>query len=180
MRGVMYQIVLMIILVIVETPERIDGRGYRPCKDMRLIQLLDVSLSNTLLIFVAVENRRPVLRADIGALAVELGGVMHHRKCNLQNLAVGNGSRVEGDFHGLRVAGGPGTYGVVLRSRSFAARVTRHYFLHAPHMFEYALHTPKTASGQHRSLRRPRRLWIIDGRGRDDHRRLRAEQGRVP
>src|SRR5450755_1570934 len=100
----MNQIILVIVLRRIKSSERLYASSYWPRKRVRLFQLADIGLCNTLLALIGVENCRTILRADIRPLTVNLGGIVHHRKCDLQNLAVGNGGRNEGYLYRFRVA----------------------------------------------------------------------------
>src|SRR4029077_17696477 len=69
------------------------------------IELSDVGFGDFSLLVVCVKNGRAVLRARVGSLPIELGGVVADGKENHQNLAVGNLRRIEDDFDGFGMAG---------------------------------------------------------------------------
>jgi len=52
---------------------------------MGVIQLADVRLRDVFLRFVGIEDGGSILATHVGPLAVELGGIVHHRKaiCNI-------------------------------------------------------------------------------------------------
>ena len=82
------QVVLVIVLGHVERP--VPGSivvAMSPAVDPRGVELGDVGLSDLGLGGVLREDGRAVLRAGVGTLAVELGGVVGDREEDLQQLA---------------------------------------------------------------------------------------------
>src|SRR2546430_16157975 len=66
----MGQIVLVISLGFVEGLKRSNLGNNGPRKNFSPIQLIDVCLRNTPLLFVCVENRRAILSPSVGSLAI--------------------------------------------------------------------------------------------------------------
>ena len=81
-------VVLMISLGLIIRVESGDLRDDRPPEDFGLIELLNVGFGDALLLVAGVENCRAVLRARIGALPVQLGGVMRDGEKDFEELAV--------------------------------------------------------------------------------------------
>src|SRR5207247_692599 len=92
------------------------------------LELLDHLRGDRPLLGAVVEDRRAVLRARIGPLAVERGGVVE-REEHLEQLAVGDDCGIEGDLHDLRVPRRAGAHRFVARMGHVPARVARR---HAP------------------------------------------------
>ena len=65
-------------------------RHDRSTENLRLIQLIDICLSNPLLIGAVEKDCRAVLRPDIRPLPIQLGRVVGDREKDLQNLSVRN------------------------------------------------------------------------------------------
>ena len=68
----------MIVFAVVERLQRRDLGHDLLGKYVRRIQLRDVSRRNLLLLRAGVEDHRPVGRAHVGSLTVQLRGIMHH------------------------------------------------------------------------------------------------------
>src|ERR1035438_9107390 len=66
----------------------------------------DVGLGGLFLVLVGVEDDGAVLSADVGALAIFLGGVVGDGEKDLQKLAIGDLGRIVGDLDGFGVTGG--------------------------------------------------------------------------
>ena len=86
--GIPCQEVLMVILGRVEGPIGLDLRDDRRVEDACLIELSDIALGDPRLLRIRREDRRSILGADIGPLAIELGRIMGDREINLQDAAV--------------------------------------------------------------------------------------------
>src|SRR5229473_1289679 len=67
---VMGQVVLMIAFSFVKRFERSDLSNDGSSEDFSFVQLIDVSLSNALLLFVGIEDSGAILRTGVGPLAV--------------------------------------------------------------------------------------------------------------
>ena len=103
----LHGVVLMIRLGLVETIERGDLRHDWRVKSLRLVQLLDVRLCDSLLIFVRIKNRRAILRAGIWALPIQFRRIVRDGEEHLEQLAVRNLRRVVSDFDRLGMSGLP-------------------------------------------------------------------------
>src|SRR4030095_9692740 len=71
------QIVLVIVFRRIERVELVDLGRDPLLVALRRMELGDVGLRHFFLLVIGEEDRRAILRADIGALAVELGGGVH-------------------------------------------------------------------------------------------------------
>ena len=74
-------------------------------EDPGTVQLGDVARSHPPLLGVGGEDRRAVLAAHVGPLAIQLRGVVGHREEHLQQLAVAHPGGVVGDADAFGVAG---------------------------------------------------------------------------
>src|SRR5579875_4159520 len=141
--------ILMIGLGRIKGAIRLDGGDDLRAVNMRGIELRDIGLGDARLLVAGREDRRAILRADIGTLLVELGRIMGDRKIYLQNLAVANAPRIKGDLHRFGMAGLAGADGLVFRRRFIAAGIARNRADDAGDMLEDALHAPEAAAGEH-------------------------------
>ena len=82
----MFDIILLVILGFIEGFERADLGDDWPRENFGLIELSNVGLCNSLLLFVAVKNGRAILSAGVGTLPIELGGIVGHRKKDFEQL----------------------------------------------------------------------------------------------
>src|SRR5256886_8450293 len=78
--GVAGEIVLVILLRGMEVLERRHMGDDRTREDVGLVQLIDIGLCGLFLGRARVEDRRTVLAPLVGALAVQLGRIVRHRK----------------------------------------------------------------------------------------------------
>src|SRR5580704_9454770 len=141
--GVALQVVLVLRLGL---PER-AGRRYlgdhlaRP--QAGGVDVGDRVLGGLLLRVAEVEDGRPVAGPDVVALPVHGGRVVDLEE-ELQQVAVGDPVRVEGDLDRLGVA----AVVAVRRVRYVAARVADPGREHAGELADEILHAPETAAGQ--------------------------------
>src|SRR4030095_6803536 len=162
------QIVLVIVFRRIERVELVDLGRDRLFVDLRRIELGDVGLCHLFLLVIGGKDCRAILRADIGALAVELGRVVHDGEEDLQNLAVGNLLRVVFDLDRFGVTGPAARHQIVVGGLLAAAGVAGDGVDYAGGVLEHALHAPEAAAGEHGGLDAVSVLGI-DGRGGDDH-----------
>ena len=88
----------------------------------------------------------------IGSLAVELGGIVRHRKEDAQQLAVGDLGGIVDYFDRLGMAGGLGGHLIVGGGRSGAAGISCGGLEHAFDPLKNRLRAPEAAAGKHRGL----------------------------
>src|ERR1700691_4714447 len=93
---------------------------------MRLVELRDIGFGDAGLLGAGREDGRAVLRPSVRPLAVELGGVVHDRKEDLQDTAIADAVRVEGDLHRLGMPGRAGADRLVLGRVLAAAGIARY------------------------------------------------------
>src|SRR5271154_4447424 len=93
------------------------------------------------------EDRRPVLAAEVEALAVAGGGVVDLPEC-LEQLRVADLGRVEPHLDRLGVAGAVPAYPLVGGVRDVAAGVARSSLQHPVDLAEGRLHTPEASRGE--------------------------------
>src|SRR5258708_1297488 len=74
-------------------------------KCMGGVKLRDIGLGKAALVVIFVEDGRTVGRANVGTLAIELGGVVSNREKDAQKLAVGDDGGVVDHLDGFGVAG---------------------------------------------------------------------------
>jgi hypothetical protein len=106
-----------------------EGAGVRDLGDHRMLPLaglvdpvLDL-LGDLALLGRGDEDGRAVLGADVVALAVQGGGVVHAEEPLLQQVGVGQPARVEQDLHRLGVPGVAVVHVLVARVREVATGV---------------------------------------------------------
>ena len=134
----------------IEAFQRNHLRDNRALEDMRLVQFFDVLLGDLFLLFIDVENRRTILRANVVVLAVQRSRVVSHREVDLEQLAVSDPGRIVRNPERLRVTGVALLDPFVVRRLRRAAGVSSFGVDHAFHMFEDSLHAPEAAAGEHR------------------------------
>src|SRR5690606_15474906 len=113
----------------------------------RLIELLDVSLSDLLLLLILVEDGAAVLRPDIGALAVERGGVVGAKE-DFEDFFVRRLAWVVVDLNRLGMTGLAGEHHLVVRVGHLPAGIARNHIFDADHAFKDRFGAPKAASGK--------------------------------
>jgi hypothetical protein len=74
--------------------ERFDLCGNRLLPISSLIQLRDIGAGCISLGCIIRENSRAILRASVGPLAIQLRGIMRHRKEYVQQIIIANARRV--------------------------------------------------------------------------------------
>jgi hypothetical protein len=134
------------------------------------IELGDVALDRLLLRCIDIEDRRPVLRADVGLLPVELRRIVGDREVHLQQRRVADLLRVVGDLHRFGMAGHAGADQLVASRFLRAAGVAGHRLDHAFDALEDALHAPEAAAGEHRRLHAAGAAGLVDRSRRDPDR----------
>jgi len=112
------------------------------------LDVADDFFSHLLLRVVGVVDAAAVLRADIVALAVERGRVVHHEE-DLEDFAQADLRRVEFELHHLGVAGAAGADLFVGRLDGLAVAITRLHVEHALHPVEHRLGAPEAAATEH-------------------------------
>src|SRR5579885_2639156 len=95
-------VILVVVLCRIERREGLERGDNRTGKDLGLCQLPDFGLRSASFGFIGVEDRRPILRADIVVLTIELGRVMGVKK-DVEQPIVRDLSRVVPDADGLGV-----------------------------------------------------------------------------
>lgn len=145
-RGGLLVIVLMILL---GWPEFI-GRDYLSSHIITFLPKLIGQLhSNLLLVFVRIENRRTILRADVRALTIDLGEIVGLKE-QLYQLLITCFRRVEDDLDGLCVAGPAGANLLIRWMSHVAASITDHSGYYAGCVFKMILSAPETAGCEER------------------------------
>ena len=81
-------VILMIGLCRIKHLERLNSSHNTPLENCRLVELIDISLGDALLLRAGEENNRTILRPCIGTLTIQLSRIMRGRKENLQKLSV--------------------------------------------------------------------------------------------
>src|SRR5580765_3859974 len=93
------------------------------------------------------ENRRAVLRTEIGALAVDLCRVVHVPE-GVEESLVADLRRVEGDLYDLRVAGLIGAHILVRRVLRVAVAIADCGVNYSGDHAEFHFHAPKATGGK--------------------------------
>src|SRR6476661_9376231 len=113
-----------------------------------LAQLPHDGLGLALLLVVAVVDPAAVLRADVVALAVQRGGVVHDEE-DLQDLPRADLRRVVGELHHLVVAGAAGAHLLVAGVVERAVGIARLDVGHSAHVHVDGFGAPEAAATQH-------------------------------
>ena len=74
--GVSRRVILVIVLGDVEGFERFEGCRDRITKDTSFVQLSNVSIRDSLLFFIGVEDRGPILTPEVVSLPIQLGRIV--------------------------------------------------------------------------------------------------------
>src|SRR5437870_3648848 len=138
---------LVIVLGHVEWPGGDDLGDDGVIEDLVLREGGDHILGDRLLGRRVVEDRRPVLGADVMALAVERGGVVDGEE-DFEEVPVGDDAGIERDLHRLGVARAARADRLVGRIRGLPADVAGLDRLDAFHPVIDRLQTPEAPSGQ--------------------------------
>src|SRR4051795_13158793 len=151
--GVLLQILLVVGLGEVEGPGGRDLGGdlAHPGRGQTLLVGVARGLGRRALLVAGVVDRRPVLRADVVALAHALGRVVALPE-EPEHLLVAGEKRVEDDEDGLGVAGATRADLLVGRVRRRAARVADGRRVHARGLPEDPLGAPEAAHAELRAL----------------------------
>src|ERR1700740_808988 len=154
------RIILVIGLGRIETFERNDLGYDRAGKYLRLIELRDVGLRDPLLFIIRIKDRRSVLSTFIGALTVQLRGIVRNREEYAQQFAVSDLRGIVDDLHGFGVAGVAGAHKLIFGGLSLSAGVAGCRGNHSPDVLKHGLHAPEASTGKHgRLLTRVGRTW---------------------
>ncbi len=122
-------------------------------ESLGLIELIDIGLCDALLLVAGGENRAAVLRAGIGALAIDFGGIVRDGEVDFEELAVSDLRGIVGNLDGFSVASAAAAHGFVLRCALFAARITGDYSSDAFNIFEDGIDAPEAAAGENCGFR---------------------------
>ena len=104
----------MVLLGGIERRERLELRHDRLIPQLLRLKLGDHALCRGLLLGTVIEDRRAILRADVGALAVE-GGRVVDREEDVEQVFERDDLGIERDLYDLGVAGGSGADVLVRR-----------------------------------------------------------------
>ena len=140
---------------------------------MCLVEFGDIDLGGALLGVARGENLGAVLGALIGVLPVQLCRVVRYRKIDLQQAAVGDLLRIEGNLDRFGVPRAARADLLIARGGRRAARISRNRARHAQGMLKHRLNAPETAAGKNRSFScAPRDIRHVDARRADRRGRL--------
>src|ERR1700682_2892982 len=149
-RGMLRQIVLVVVLRRVERVERSDFGNNWPRERFGLLQLCDIGFRHALLFRIGVKNRRAILRSDVGALAVKLCRIMRDGEEYPQQLTVGDLRRIVDYLHRLGVPSRTGADELIARGLGRAAGIPRRGAGHSPDVLENRVHSREASAGEHR------------------------------
>ncbi len=150
----------------VETLARLDPGDDRLAEDACLVQLVDIGLGNARLFRRGREDRRAVLGAAIGSLAVQLGRIVGDGKIDLQQMTEADLVRIEHHLDRLGMARRTAADGLVFRRVLRTAGIAGDRADHTVDMLKDALHAPEATAGK-RDRFRSRARRLIDGGLRD-------------
>ena len=162
------RIVLVIILRRIERLQRHHLGHDRLGKHFGFVELRDVRFRDLLLLVVAVENHRAILRAIVRPLPVQLRGIVGHREKHPQQFSIGDLRRIVCNLHRFGVAGFAGADDFIFRGLGLAARISRSRAGYTFYVLEDRLDAPETSARDHRGLFAGlRSLSGVDGRTRN-------------
>src|SRR5690606_16275929 len=127
--------------------------GHDAVPDTRALELGDRLLGDALLVGRRVEDRRPVLCADVGALTVE-GRRVVDREEDVEQIAIGDYGGIELYADDRPVAGAAAANLVVRRLLDVPARVAGFDGVNAAQVVEHGLQAPEAAAGENGGLTR--------------------------
>ena len=108
--------------------------------------MIDVGLSNALLLFVGIEDRGSILCAIVRPLPVKLGRIVHGEE-DLEKLTIGDLRGIVDDLDGFGVSGRAGTHDVVVGRGLSASGISGHGAFHSFDVIENGFNAPKAAAG---------------------------------
>lgn len=149
--GVLTRVILMVWLGWVERGQGFKGSDNGPGEDFTLVELCDVRLGDVFLLIVGVENSRTVLRADIGALAIELCRVMSHGEKDFKQFPEADDLGIVGDLNGFGVLGFSGADGLVVGVVLVSPCVSGNDIRDPGNLFKDGFGAPKTPACQNKS-----------------------------
>src|SRR5437016_415978 len=94
-----------------------------------------------------VENGRAILCASVASLAIDRGRVVKGEE-QLQDLAIGNHGRVEGDLDHLDMPGVAGAHFLIRGAGNHTAGVARYDLVHAAELLEDGFDAPETTAAE--------------------------------
>src|SRR5205085_5640715 len=151
LRGILLEVVLMVVLGRVESVERRDLGHDGRVPYMRAVHLGDDLLGRLALLGAVVEDGRAILRANVRALTVQGRRVVYGEE-DFEQFAVGDGRRVEGYLHDLGVARRALADLPVGRALDVPARVARRDALDAAQLLVDRLKTTEATARERRQL----------------------------
>ena len=119
---------------------------YRSLEPARSAQLRQESGRSLPLLRILREDCRSILRANVGALSINLGWIVSDEGEYIEELIVADLRRIEADPDGLS---GTGPLAARTAECWSAASVTRYDVAHAFHMLEHALDAPEATTSKH-------------------------------
>src|SRR5208337_4901843 len=142
---------LVIALGGIKRGSRLDSSDDRVLESPLLLQFVDHVQRPLVLLLVAVKNDRPILLADVVALPVERGRIVH-RKEDFQQVFVADNGWVESNLRYFNVPGLASAHLLVAWVLNVPAHVARDNALHTLQLVERSVHAPEASATEDRCL----------------------------
>jgi len=120
-----------------------DGRGKTPTG----VHLVSHPFSGLSLCFIGVKDHGAVLRTDVRTLSINLGRIMHCKKCAHQTLVVAR-RRIEADLTDFHVTGGVRAHLSITRIVDRSTHVANHRIGDSGNLAKASLNAPETACSE--------------------------------
>src|SRR5207244_8502171 len=150
-RGVLAEVVLMVLLGSVEGLQRRDFGHDRPVPNSGLVDLSDDLPRRLFLLRRGVEDRGSILGADVATLSIQRGRIVDGEE-DPQDVRERDDAWVERNLHGLGVARRVRADGLVGGVREPTAGISNLHFLDAAELLEHRLKAPETSAGEGEDL----------------------------
>src|SRR5262245_34494746 len=145
-------VVLVIFLGNIERLEWLERGNDRIAENARFVQLLDVSLGDSLLFVVGVKDCGSILAPNVIALPVELSGIVRDGKVNFQQLSECRLTRIVAYFNRFSMVRSAAAYGPVICAPGAVSGVAIANRDYSMQFLKHGFNAPEAAARQHGGL----------------------------